>query len=82
MLSMKYVYKSYIYLIYMYKEDPALNNQQWLICYKTKPKKVGAVHSRKEKIRHITKKFPLTLLLMLLLPSELISKQDVELPYV
>ena len=22
--------------MYMYKEDLALNNQQWLICYKTK----------------------------------------------
>ena len=22
----------------MYKEDLALNNQQWLICHKTKPK--------------------------------------------
>ena len=27
-----------IYLIYMYKEDSALNNLQWLICYKTKSK--------------------------------------------
>ena len=26
-----------IYLIYMYKKDFALNNLQWLICYKTKP---------------------------------------------
>ena len=26
-----------IYLIYMYKEDLALNNQQWLICHQTKP---------------------------------------------
>ena len=25
-----------IYLIYMYKKDLALNNQEWLICYKTK----------------------------------------------
>ena len=24
-----------IYLIYMYKTDLALNNQQWLICHKT-----------------------------------------------
>ena len=23
-----------IYLIYMYKKDLALNNQQWLICHK------------------------------------------------
>ena len=29
----------YIYLIYMYKQDLALNNQQWLICHKTKPNK-------------------------------------------
>ena len=26
---------TYIYLIYMYKEDLALNNLQWLICHKT-----------------------------------------------
>ena len=26
-----------IYLIYMYKEDLALDNQQWLICHKTQP---------------------------------------------
>ena len=25
-----------MYLIYMYKEDLALNNLQWLICHKTK----------------------------------------------
>ena len=37
LLSTKCVYKSYIYLIYMYKEDLALNNLQWLICHKTKP---------------------------------------------
>ena len=24
-------------LIHMYKKDLALNNQQWLICHKTKP---------------------------------------------
>ena len=30
------VYKSH--LIYMYKRDLALNNQQWLICHKTQPK--------------------------------------------
>ena len=28
---------NHIYLIYMYKEDLALNNQQWLICHKTQP---------------------------------------------
>ena len=27
---------NHIYLIYMYKEDLALNNLQWLICHKTK----------------------------------------------
>ena len=25
----------------MYKEDLALNNIQWMICYKTKPNKIG-----------------------------------------
>ena len=34
MLSAKCVYKSYIYLIYMYKQDLALNKQQRLIYYK------------------------------------------------
>ena len=36
MLSTKFVYKSHIYLIYVYKEDLALYNLQWLICHKTK----------------------------------------------
>ena len=27
-----------IYLVYMQKENLALNNQEWLICHKTKPK--------------------------------------------
>ena len=31
------VYTNHIYLIYMYNEDLALNNLQWLICHKTKP---------------------------------------------
>ena len=26
-----------IYLMYMYKEDLALNNQQWLICHEIQP---------------------------------------------
>ena len=39
MLSIKCVYKSYIPLIYMYKENLALNNLQWLICHKTQPNK-------------------------------------------
>ena len=37
MLSTKCVYKSYIYLIYMYKDDLALDDLQWLICHKSKP---------------------------------------------
>ena len=35
-LTKSYIY-IYIYMIYMYKEDLALNNLQGLICYKTKP---------------------------------------------
>ena len=35
MLSTKCVYKSYICLMYMNKQDLALNNLQWLICHKT-----------------------------------------------
>ena len=30
-----------IYLIYMYKKDLSLNNQQWLIYHKTKPNQSG-----------------------------------------
>ena len=26
--------------MYMYKEDLALNNLQWLICYKTQPNQI------------------------------------------
>ena len=29
-----------IYLIYMYKEDLGLNNQQWLICHKTQQNQI------------------------------------------
>ena len=29
-----------IYLIYMNKEDLALNNLQWLICHKTQPNQI------------------------------------------
>ena len=36
----KCVYKSYIYLIYMYKLDLALNNLQLLICHKTQPNQI------------------------------------------
>ena len=28
------------YLIYMYKEDLALNKLQWLICHKTQPNQI------------------------------------------
>ena len=31
------VFTNHMYLIYMYKEDLALNNLWWLICHKTKP---------------------------------------------
>ena len=30
------MFTNHIYLIYMYKQDLALNNLQWMICYKTK----------------------------------------------
>ena len=38
-LSTKFVYKSYVLNIYMYKEDLALNNLQRLICHKTQQNK-------------------------------------------
>ena len=31
---------NHIYLIYMYKEDLALNNPQWLICLITQPHQI------------------------------------------
>ena len=31
---------NHIYLIFMYKEDLALNNLQWLICHKTQPNQI------------------------------------------
>ena len=31
------IFTNHIFNIYIYKQDLALNNQQWLICYKTKP---------------------------------------------
>ena len=37
MLSIKYLLTNHIYLIYMYKQDMALNNLQGLICHKTQP---------------------------------------------
>ena len=37
MLSTKCVYKLYVHLLYMYKEDFTLNNIQWLIYHKPQP---------------------------------------------
>ena len=37
MFSTKCVYQSYVFDIYMHKQDLVLNNLQYLICYKTKP---------------------------------------------
>ena len=34
-----------IYLIYMYKQDLALNTLQWLICHKTKPNPINFAQS-------------------------------------
>ena len=34
-----------IYIIYMYKEDLALNNLQWLICHKTQPNQISKLVS-------------------------------------
>ena len=34
------VFTYHIYLIYMYKQDLALDNLQWLICHKTKPNQI------------------------------------------
>ena len=31
--------QNHIYLIYMFKDDLALNNLQWLICYKSNQSK-------------------------------------------
>ena len=44
-----------IYLIYTYKKHLALNNQQWLICYKTKPNQMFICNTEqgKQGIVHI-----------------------------
>ena len=41
---------NHMYSIYMYKEDLALNNLQWLICHKTptKPNHIYLIHMYKE----------------------------------
>ena len=50
---------NHIYLIYMYKQDLALDHQQWLICYKPQPTKLETLHihpgssSTTEIIKHI-----------------------------
>ena len=49
------IYLKIIYLIYMYKQDLALNNQQRLICYKslsnqTKPQ--TQTHTQRTKLHH------------------------------
>ena len=46
----------YIYLIYMYKQDLRLNNEQWLICHQTQPKQAFSLtgcHTKvKEQMTH------------------------------
>ena len=37
MLPTNHLFTNHIYLIFMHKEDLALNNLQWLICHKTQP---------------------------------------------
>ena len=32
--------KSYMFYLYMYKKDLALNTLQWLICHKTQPNQI------------------------------------------
>ena len=39
-LSSNQTKQNHIYLIYMYKEDLALNNLQWLIYHQTKPNQI------------------------------------------
>ena len=49
------IYKMYlqiIYLVYMYKEDLALNNQQLLICHKTKPNRIYLIYICIKRIWH------------------------------
>ena len=42
-----------IIYLYMYKEDSALNNLQWLICHKTQPNQIIYIqYIRIKKIRH------------------------------
>ena len=45
------MFANHIYLIYMYKEDLALNNLQWLIWHKTKPDPTN-IHTYIHKYTH------------------------------
>ena len=36
-VTLKMCFKNHIYSTYYFKQDSALNNQQWLICHKTQP---------------------------------------------
>ena len=36
---------NYIYLIYMYKEDLALNNLRWLVYHKTQPNQIIYIYN-------------------------------------
>ena len=36
--------------IYIYKQDVALNNQQWLICHKTQPNQTYLIYMYKENL--------------------------------
>ena len=38
------MFRNHMYLIYTYKPDLALNNLQWLICYKTKPSHIYLIY--------------------------------------
>ena len=44
-----------IYLIYMYKEDLALNNLQRLICHKTKPIHLSNKHESNFRLMRFSK---------------------------
>ena len=56
MLSTKCVYKI-IYMKYMYKEDLALNNLQWLLCLKTQPNQIKLNEFQLIKLRHLIPSF-------------------------
>ena len=49
-ITYKLLFTNHIYLIYMYKEDLALNNQQGLICHKnpTQPTPIYLIYMYKE----------------------------------